>query len=114
MGNLHEISLKEACERFRQRVAIYLADKRDKIDSREFTELDYFPCWYCLKYLGKTSWLDNFPNHPWKRVKQNPYQGDSKIMLDQKVRTHVRKWLIQSSTMERSFFFIWRAKRITA
>jgi len=66
MGNLHEMTLKEACERFHQRVATYLTDKRDKIDSRELTELDHFPCWYCLKYLGKTSWLDNFPNHPWK------------------------------------------------
>ena len=65
IGNLNEISLTEACERFRQRVAIYLADKRDKINSGKFSELDHFPCWYCLKYLGKTSWLNNFPNHPW-------------------------------------------------
>ena len=57
--------MTEACECFRQRVATYLADKRDKINSGEFSELDHFPCWYCLKYLGKTSWLNNFPNHPW-------------------------------------------------
>lgn len=66
MGNLHEMSLAEACERFRQRTAKYLADKQDKISNEQFTELDHFPCWYCLKYLGKTSWLDNFPDHPWK------------------------------------------------
>ena len=65
IGNLNELSLTEACERFRQRVATYLADKRDKINRGEFSELDHFPCWYCLKYLGKTSWLSNFPNHPW-------------------------------------------------
>ena len=33
MGNLHEMSLAEACERFRQRVAKYLADKQDKISN---------------------------------------------------------------------------------
>ena len=67
IGNLNEISLMEACERFHERVASYLADKQDKINSGAFSELDHFPCWYCLKYLGKTSWLNNFPNHPWAR-----------------------------------------------
>jgi len=66
MGNLHEMSLAEACARFRQRVATYLADKRDNLSRGELGELDHFPCWYCLKYLGKTSWLNNFPNHPWE------------------------------------------------
>ena len=65
MGNLNELSLTEACERFHLRVATYLADKRDKFKRGEFSELDHFPCWYCLKYLGKTSWLSSFPNHPW-------------------------------------------------
>ena len=65
IGNLKEITLTEACECFRQRVDNYLADKRGKIERGEFSELDHFPCWYCLKYLGKTSWLNNFPNHPW-------------------------------------------------
>ncbi len=70
IGNLNEISLTEACERFRLRVASYLADKREKITRNGLAELDHFPCWYCLKYLGKTSWLDNFPNHPWKASKK--------------------------------------------
>jgi MoaA/NifB/PqqE/SkfB family radical SAM enzyme len=65
IGNLSEMSLIEACERFRQRVATYLADKHATIKMGMFSELDHFPCWYCLKYLGKTTWLDNFPNHPW-------------------------------------------------
>ena len=67
MGNLHDVSLAEACDRFHQRVAEYLADKHDKVNRGEFGELDHFPCWYCLKYLGKTSWLNNFANHPWAR-----------------------------------------------
>jgi len=66
IGNLNEMSLAEACERFRQRVATYLADKQDKIGRGEFSALDHFPCWYCLKYLGKTHWMNDFPNHQWK------------------------------------------------
>lgn len=62
MGNLHEISLTEALERFHRRVAKYLADKHDKINSGEFTELDHFPCWYCVKYLGKVHGLTNSPS----------------------------------------------------
>jgi MoaA/NifB/PqqE/SkfB family radical SAM enzyme len=65
IGNLNEVSLTEACERFRERVSSYLADKQETISDGQFAELDHFPCWYCLKYLGKTSWLNNFPNHPW-------------------------------------------------
>jgi hypothetical protein len=67
LGNLHRVSLGEACERLRAEVASYLADKHDKVKRGEFGDEDYFPCWYCLKYLGKTSWLNNFPNHPWTR-----------------------------------------------
>ena len=53
MGNLHKVSLAEACERFRRRVAMYLADKRERVSRGEFGDLDHFPCWYCVKYLGK-------------------------------------------------------------
>ena len=67
MGNLHEISLTEACERFRQRVTIYLADKRDRVRRGEFSELDHFPCWYCVKYLGKVSGLKHVSQHLWAR-----------------------------------------------
>jgi MoaA/NifB/PqqE/SkfB family radical SAM enzyme len=59
MGNLHELSLAEACERFHQRVAGYLADKRDTVNRGEFSELDHFPCWYCVKYLGKLGRVTN-------------------------------------------------------
>jgi MoaA/NifB/PqqE/SkfB family radical SAM enzyme len=79
IGNLNEMSLTEACERFHRRVDTYLADKRNKIKAGTFSELDHFPCWYCLKYLGKTSWIDNFTNHPWtgqedlqERTDENP------------------------------------------
>jgi MoaA/NifB/PqqE/SkfB family radical SAM enzyme len=70
VGNLNNISLAEGCARFRRRVAAYLADKQEKISRGGLSELDYFPCWYCLKYLGKASWLDHFPNHPWSASNQ--------------------------------------------
>jgi MoaA/NifB/PqqE/SkfB family radical SAM enzyme len=70
IGNLNEMTLAQACERFHRRVGIYLADKRDKITGGQFDKLDHFPCWYCLKYLGKISWLNNFPNHPWSVSKE--------------------------------------------
>ena len=65
IADLNVVSLSVACERFHSRVATYLADKRDKIRSGTLTELDHFPCWYCLKYLGKTRWLGKFPDHAW-------------------------------------------------
>lgn len=65
MGNLSEMSLAEAVERSRRLVAAYLAEKKEKIARGGFGELDHFPCWYCVKYLDKVSWLKTFPNHPW-------------------------------------------------
>ncbi len=68
IGNLHEVSLATACERFRQRVATYHADKRARVQAGEFGELDHFPCWYCVKYLGKIEPLILLPQHPWMRA----------------------------------------------
>jgi hypothetical protein len=65
IANLNEVKLKEGCDRFRERVATYLDDKREKVRTGRLTDLDRFPCWYCLKYLGKISWINSFPHHPW-------------------------------------------------
>ena len=62
MGNLRDISLAEAMCRFHQRVATYLADKQEQVQRGAFGELDHFPCWYCVKYLDKVSWLPHFPS----------------------------------------------------
>jgi hypothetical protein len=64
-GNLHTLSLAEACDRFRARVAVYLADKQARVANGTFGELDHFPCWYCVQYLGKTADLQRMPQHPW-------------------------------------------------
>ena len=65
MGNLHELSLAEACTRFHQRVATYVADKQEQVRRGTFSTLDHFPCWYCMKYMHKVTWLLQFPQHPW-------------------------------------------------
>lgn len=65
MGNLSEVSLAEAVDCSRRMIAAYLTEKRAKVARREFGQLDHFPCWYCVKYLDKASWLKNFPNHAW-------------------------------------------------
>ena len=65
MGNLSEISLPEAVNRSRTLVAVYLKEKQEKAARGELGPLDHFPCWFCVKYLDKSSWLKNFPNHPW-------------------------------------------------
>jgi len=53
MGNLHDMSLMEACTRFRQRVAVYLAEKQTRVKNATLTQEEYFPCVYCVKYMGK-------------------------------------------------------------
>jgi len=64
LGNLRRMSLAQALERFRQRVGVYLADKRDRVARGEFSELDHFPCLYCVKYMDKVSRLSPLASHP--------------------------------------------------
>ena len=61
------MSLAEACEQFRRRVATYLVDEQDRVSRGEFSERDHFPCWYCVKYLDKVPGLKDLPQHPWAR-----------------------------------------------
>ena len=75
MGNLHDLSLAEAIARFRQRVAVYLADKQERVRQGAFSPLEHFPCWYCVKYLQKVSWLTAMPQHPWAEDRRLPGGG---------------------------------------
>jgi MoaA/NifB/PqqE/SkfB family radical SAM enzyme len=70
VGNLHGMSLAEAWGRFRELVARYLADKRAAAARGALREEDHFPCWYCVRYLGKVAWLKQFPHHPWGQTLQ--------------------------------------------
>jgi hypothetical protein len=79
IGNLREISLTEACARFRERVGIYLEEKRLRVSQERFEELDHFPCWYCVRYLKKTSALENLPLHSWMQ----PNKSERGVLRDQ-------------------------------
>ena len=65
IANVAEVGLAEAVSRFRGRVAAYLEEKRSRVARGEFGELDHFPCWYCVKYLGKATRPALLPLHPW-------------------------------------------------
>jgi MoaA/NifB/PqqE/SkfB family radical SAM enzyme len=65
VANLRDTSLAEAFARLQKRVAVYLTDKQERVRSGEFTDLDHFPCWYCVKYLGKTDHLRSMSGHNW-------------------------------------------------
>jgi MoaA/NifB/PqqE/SkfB family radical SAM enzyme len=77
VGNLHDMSLAEACARFHQRVATYLADKRAKVNRGAFGALDHFPCWYCVQYLDKVPGLKRVPRHPWAHAPATTGEGAS-------------------------------------
>lgn len=66
-GNLHEMGLAKALSSFRKNVSVYLTEKRARVRSGEFGELDHFPCWYCAKYLDKVPKLQSMTQHPWMR-----------------------------------------------
>jgi MoaA/NifB/PqqE/SkfB family radical SAM enzyme len=75
MGNLHEVSLAEALGQFRRRVAEYLAEKRDRVARGEFSELDHFPCLYCVKYLDKVPKLFSLAAHARPRASDSSTGG---------------------------------------
>jgi hypothetical protein len=52
IGNLHEITLAEACTGFQRRVDTYIADKQRWLREVGLSELEHFPCHYCVKYVG--------------------------------------------------------------
>jgi MoaA/NifB/PqqE/SkfB family radical SAM enzyme len=77
VGNLHDMNLPEAVDRFHQRVATYLADKRAKVSRGAFGALDHFPCWYCVQYLDKVPGLTRMPHHPWAWAPIAIWEGTS-------------------------------------
>ena len=52
IGNLNDMSVQEARALFHRRVSTYLSDKHARVASGAFTELDHFPCRYCVNYLA--------------------------------------------------------------
>ncbi len=65
IGSLNDMTLHEAHQRMIDAVAAFKKDKLRRLDEGNFGALDYFPCWYCLKYFKKVDWLAEFPESPW-------------------------------------------------
>ncbi|MGD8429655.1 MAG: radical SAM protein [Ectothiorhodospiraceae bacterium] len=55
MGNVADLGLTEACERFRAGVAAYVREKRAAAERGELGIADRFACLYCQKYLGNAA-----------------------------------------------------------
>ena len=55
IGNLGQMTLKEARLEFEAKGQTYLREKRSRVDRGDFGELDSFPCLYCVQYLDKVS-----------------------------------------------------------
>jgi MoaA/NifB/PqqE/SkfB family radical SAM enzyme len=79
LGNLHDMSLQEACHRFHQRVATYLAEKRARLERRALSMREHFPCWYCVTALHKSAWLSHFPHHPWADAPEPAAGGSNNV-----------------------------------
>jgi MoaA/NifB/PqqE/SkfB family radical SAM enzyme len=75
IGNLRQMTLAEACQGFRQRVASYLAEKHARVSRGEFGALDHFPCWYCVQYLNKVQRLEQLSTHPWVQQRVVSQEG---------------------------------------
>jgi MoaA/NifB/PqqE/SkfB family radical SAM enzyme len=61
IGNLNEISFKEATRKLNQLVGQFHQDKKEHHNDPHFKDTDYFSCWYCLNYFEKVGWLKNYP-----------------------------------------------------
>jgi hypothetical protein len=67
VANLDEVNLYEAHQAMADAVAKYQKDKIQRLAEGKLGDLDYFPCWYCLKYFRKVDWLRKFPDTPWSQ-----------------------------------------------
>lgn len=67
LGKLGEISLYEAHQRMVDAIGNYEKEKIQRLAKGNLGNLDYYPCWYCLKYFKKVDWLTQFPDNPWSQ-----------------------------------------------
>lgn len=67
VANLEEVNLYEAHQAMVDAVAQYQKDKIQRLAEGKFGHLDFYPCWYCLKYFRKVNWLIEFPDSLWSQ-----------------------------------------------
>ncbi len=65
LGNLGDTSLHELLQRMIDAVAGQMNDKIRRFSQGTFGALDYYPCWYCLKYFQKVGWMADLAGNPW-------------------------------------------------
>lgn len=57
IGDLAQISFGEAYARLVTENVLYRQRKEQAVQTAAWQDRDYFPCWYCSRYYGKTAWL---------------------------------------------------------
>jgi len=114
LANLQATGLAKAVARVHRHVASYLADKQDAVNRGTFSTLDHFPCWYCVKYLGKVAGLWALPDHPWARELAASGGGDRQCSHLTSGCARTRSWSIPYWTPARSSCCTWRPKPTTA
>src|SRR3990172_11284312 len=67
IGNLREMSIFEAHKKLVDMIAKFQKDRISRIEKKDISNLDKFPCFYCTKYFGKLDWLKDFPESPWSK-----------------------------------------------
>jgi len=63
--NLSQASLAEACQRMFAAIDYFNEAKARHFAHGAVTQLDHYPCWYCLKHFQKVGWLLDFLDNPW-------------------------------------------------
>ena len=66
IGNLHEMSFAEAWQQFSAENDRFRAAKSADLQSGQFQDADFFPCWYCSNHYRKLDWLQTHTDHPWR------------------------------------------------
>jgi MoaA/NifB/PqqE/SkfB family radical SAM enzyme len=65
VGNLRETRIAEAWDRVQARAREIKRLKRGLLDEGRLGSMDYFPCWFCVKHLGRVEWLRRTGRGPW-------------------------------------------------
>ncbi|HEY4716308.1 MAG TPA: radical SAM protein [bacterium] len=65
IADMAKTNLFDALKRWMDRVHEYNLEKLEYIKNKKWTDLDYFPCYYCQKHFGKMRWLGDYPDSPW-------------------------------------------------
>jgi MoaA/NifB/PqqE/SkfB family radical SAM enzyme len=65
IGDLEDMDFSEAHERLVVLNREFKQKKRMYFNGGNVSDSDYFPCWYCMNYFGKTDWLKAFPQNAW-------------------------------------------------